>query len=519
MDLVILHHHLSPGGVTQVVVNHVRALDAACEGRPELRIIVLYGDGRGGWPEHSFCARLPQPSLLNVPGLSYDRGTAAMPARLARGLLQRLNAMGCHPGDTIIHAHNHALGKNISLPGALVRLSHEGYRLLLQIHDFVEDFRLDEHQRLIAALCPERPGNLSSALYPQASNIHYAVLNRRDHSILGSAGVRDECLHLLPNPVPAIRPLPSTTAARQRLAERFGVPAKRGYILYPVRCIRRKNIGEALLWSLLAGEKATVGFTLPPLNPVEQPIYRWWKRVASELALPCIFETGTASDFSFNENLACADRILSTSVAEGFGMVFLEAWLAGRPLIGRDLPEITADFIDAGIRLDGMRPQMRIPLDWIGSAAFRSAIGEAYRSAVTRYDRALPPQPCLERRIDVLEQDGRVDFARLPAALQGSVLGAIRRHPNFIDRLKDDNPWVVRALAADVDETLVRENAAVVREHYSSEQCGGQLFDVYETILAGSPDGDIRSLANGSGILDAFLELDRFHPIRTENHG
>ena len=38
----------------------------------------------------------------------------------------------------------------------------------------------------------------------------------------------------------------------------------------------------------------------------------------------------------------------ATSLAEGFGMVFLESWLAECPLLGRDLPEITRDFVEAG---------------------------------------------------------------------------------------------------------------------------------------------------------------------------
>ena len=47
---------------------------------------------------------------------------------------------------------------------------------------------------------------------------------------------------------------------------------------------------------------------------------------------------GAPGGLEFFENLAAADAVATTSLAEGFGMVFLEAWLAGRPLVGRDLP-------------------------------------------------------------------------------------------------------------------------------------------------------------------------------------
>ncbi len=46
MNLVIVHHHLNRGGVTQVILNHLRSLHEA--GAREIfdRIVILYG-GRG----------------------------------------------------------------------------------------------------------------------------------------------------------------------------------------------------------------------------------------------------------------------------------------------------------------------------------------------------------------------------------------------------------------------------------------------------------------------------------------
>ena len=42
--------------------------------------------------------------------------------------------------------------------------------------------------------------------------------------------------------------------------------------------------------------------------------------------------------------VAHAKAIVSTSVAEGFGLGFLEPWIFGKGLCGRDIPEITSDF-------------------------------------------------------------------------------------------------------------------------------------------------------------------------------
>src|SRR5690606_9606678 len=123
--------------------------------------------------------------------------------------------------------------------------------------------------------------------------------------------------------------------------------------------------GEVLLWSALGKDNAFFAVSLPTLNPAEQTQYRKWKQMASDLQLPFIFELGAQGGLEFRESLGAADRILTTSLAEGFGMVFLEAWLAGRPLVGRDLPEITGDFKEAGLDLQALHPVLQVPAELV----------------------------------------------------------------------------------------------------------------------------------------------------------
>jgi len=514
MNLAILHYHLNRGGVTRVIENQLSALDAVIDDADDFcRVAVIFGGRREGWNEE-LPAKLTtlDVGLHVVPSLDYDDegGSARLPDDLSRLLRQ----IGFAPHATVLHVHNHSLGKNRSLPASLLRLSDAGYALLLQIHDFGEDFRPANYRRLIESGLAQESGP-AVGLYPQAGHIHYAVLNGRDETILGAAGVLSERLHRLPNPVPKMDDLPSRARARRHLAERFDVAEHQPFVLYPVRCIRRKNVGEALLYAALAPPGTVVGLTLPPLNPREVPIYESWKKLAAELDLPCRFDVGVPGGLSFAENLAAADLFLTTSLAEGFGMVFLESTLAGRPLIGRDLPEVTRDFTDVGIRLDWLRPRLLVPLQWIGSDAFRKMTLGAYRETLVSYGKEEPDD--VERTLQEKTHGGLVDFGDLDEALQQQVLQAVCRNDDRRRSLLERNPWIGDALSIAADDAIeaIRHNSAVIEDHYSHQPSGHRLLEIYRQV-GNSPRNETPGpLPRGRQILDTFLDFRRFRPIRT----
>ena len=519
MNVAIVHYHLNRGGVTQVIANHLRSLDAAGDATTPESIAIFYGGRHEGWPD-DLLSQLDalDVSLCVVEGLEYDEDRVARPRLLAEALHAAFKRIGFVPQETVVHVHNHALGKNVSLPGALAELARREYHLLLQIHDFPEDFRPANYRRLSTALASGGAADLPSILYPQAEHIHYSTLNGRDDAILRRAGVAASRRHMLPNPVADLGELPRRSAARDSLAATFGVPQDRRFLLYPVRCIRRKNVGEALLWSALAKRDTTVGLTLPPLNPQEQPSYQAWRRLATELELPCVFELGAPGGLPFHENLAAADRLLTTSVAEGFGMVFLESWLADRPLIGRDLPEITADFVAAGIQFDRLQPQLSVRVDWVGKDRFAEMFQAAYLQARADYGRRPPAADELRRQIEPLVDDDQVDFGMLSSRLQQEVIRSVCEDARRADDLRERNPWIDAALSSDDQDTEahLKENAQVVRTSYSLEVSGQRLSSLYRTVVASPTDQPVEPPSGGQSILDAFLHPARLHPIRLE---
>jgi len=448
-----------------------------------------------------------------VEGLDYDQDSAIASDRLAENIEAALRDAGYRQESTLLHWHNHALGKNVSAPLAVRQLAGDGYRTLLQIHDFAEDFRPDNYRRLSAALGGNHGEQLPAVLYPQASHIHYATLNRRDYNILEQAGVDRRRLHLLPNPVAAPPRVSDAARARQLVGDALDIPADRQLLTYPVRGIRRKNIGEMLLWSAVA-ENAWFHVTLTPQNPSERASFDRWQCFAEEHSLPCRFGTPAPDKLTYGHRLAASDALITTSIAEGFGMVFLEAWLVGRRLLGRDLPEITGDFQQAGLNLSELYTEIGVPSEWIDRRALVDQVAALYEKTCEAYGVLGMQKAHLQEGLDRWFDQPSIDFALLPTRLQMRVIAHVQSSAEARKVLAAANPKL--CLAKTRSEGHVGSNGDVVREQFSLSAMGQQLATVYLSILNTAPVPEIRPAAFGETVLDSLLSIDRFHGIRVE---
>lgn len=474
--IAIVHYHLRRGGVTRVVQT---ALDAL---KPHgCSVVVLCGEQ----PDEPLDAE-----VRVVDELAYDGKPGESPAELAERLLSTAGeALRDRPD--VWHVHNHSLGKNLALPAAVHALASRGENLLLQIHDFAEDGRPENYRTLRDGLA--RLGlDLSPTLYPDLPNVHFAVLNSRDRRFLQQAGAPDDRLHLLPNAV-RVSPL------------RLAPPPNVRRFLYPTRAIRRKNLGEFLLHAALARGNEQFGVTLAPQNPAARPVYDAWVDLAGELSLPVEFEVGTKVD-RLEEAMARADAAATTSVAEGFGLAFLEPWLMGRPVLGRDLPDITADARDAGLDLLDLYHRIDVPLDFLDTGELRDTLRRELASSFNAYGRELAAHD-VDTAFDAFCRDGMVDFGRLNEDLQTPVLRRLRDDGQHCDRLRQ-----AMLDRLDFDADRIRRNRDVIAEHYGLEQYGKRLIDIYAGLVEGQ---GTRQAVDADRILDAFLDPSRFNLLRT----
>jgi hypothetical protein len=458
MKIAFVHYHLKTGGVATVLRQQVTALQHVCD------CLVLTGDRA--------MAQLPC-EVLEISELGYDQPGACRTkaGRIADRVLNALKKKwpgGCD----VLHIHNPLIAKNRQFLNIIKRLQQAGVNLFLQIHDFAED---------------GRPNVYFAEDYPV--DCHYGVINARDKKILQNAGLEDAGLHALPN---AIETLPC-----QERAERKRIT------LYPVRAIRRKNMGEAILLSLFFEKGRRLAITQPPNSPLDTVSYHDWLRWISLNRLPVDLEASTTVPFP--QLVGAAESMVTTSIAEGFGFSFLEPWTAGKWLWGRRLDGVCADFEANGIQLDGLYDRIEIPLAWIDRDLYACSWRSAVVDAAARY--AYPiTTAAADQAFMRLIQSARIDFGLLNETLQRQVVTHLMTDPAARKTLVAMNPWLDNPGAVIGRSATIENNRQAVLTHYGLEPYRIRLLAIYDQVVGNR----VRHRIDKAAVVEAFFDLDRF---------
>lgn len=484
LRVAIVHYHLKRGGVTRIIESTLRGLRKN-QASP-VEAVVLSGEV----PEDFNFKEQAQ----TVEGLHYSNSQSETPTPVV--LLRRMReaaakALGSEPD--IWHIHNHSLGKNEAMPGVVSLLAEAGDALLLQMHDFAEDGRPQNHR------CNQVLPEYSEKLYPLGSRIQYALINARDLKIFADVNLPEENRHLLANPVEVTSaPIDqkSTDAILSYLeAERL--------FLYPVRALRRKNPGELLLWSALAQPGEVFATTLGPTNPEYYKTYKNWQTLASNHRLPVHLGISDGIGQPFHSIVQAAECILTTSIAEGFGLSFLEPWLYGKPVAGRDLPEITADFREADIELGQLYQSLPIPGEWIDTDTLHGAIHHHLTASYAAYGTE-PPPDATQRALEAIRPSpGFYDFAGLNESLQSAVIDKLAKDPKAREALPLNS----------LEIPAPGKQAEKICRNYSLEVYTQKLHTLYRS-LSDARTSEINYLQPGK-ILENFLMPERFRLLRT----
>ncbi|WP_089720585.1 hypothetical protein [Candidatus Entotheonella palauensis] len=500
MKILFLHHHVRGGGVTRVLAAQVRALqDPLGQGPYPCRLWTA--DTRP--PPDFDGVSLAYQSLAELDYLACDTEPQAL-ERMEQTLYAHLH-QAANEG-WLLHCHNSSLGKNPLVTWVLYRLAREGVPILFQYHDFAEDARPDNYRFLKQLLQDRFRVPLADILYPGFARCLHVAVNSRDRAFLATLPqLKAANVYLLPNVVdiPEALPAPQTDAAAFRNS--LNIRLEGDLWTYPVRGIRRKNLGEFALLAALFPEQNYI-LTLAPQNPLEVEAYDAWADRVRHLGLPLHVNAGAL--WPFEEIMAQSTGALTTSVREGFGLAFLEPWTLGKAVTGRDLPDITRDFKAHGIDLSHFYARLDVPLQPDEQHKLR----EAYRAYVQACGQAMGiamPAEVLDGMV-VSKVGAWTDFAALDRQTQMDWVERVAADPGLAAQIRERNGlhriWSVAA-------ERVQHNRRQIGRHYGLSAYGTALVKLYRQMAESQIEPD-PPLPLDNPMLQHFFHPDHLQLLR-----
>jgi glycosyltransferase involved in cell wall biosynthesis len=473
MKIAYMHYHLKPGGVTTVLKQQIEAVSDRCD------VLVL----AGSLPDSDFPC-----DVVHIPDLGYDiyRQNPSPPEHVADAVMETIYSKW-KDGCDILHIHNPTLKKNKNFLKILNALKNKGIRLFLQIHDFAEDGRPLSY--------------FSDQEY--IHDCHYGTINSRDYDILLKAGLKKEGVHKIFN---AVKPFLSGQSLKAKPdASTDDVPIQ--HVLYPVRAIRRKNIGEAILLSLFFKNNTPLVITLPPNSPSDIKRYEAWKKFVNRHHLNVVFEAGLTHEFF--DLVLSADFLITTSISEGFGFSFLEPWAARKMLWGRKLPDICQDFENNSIRLNHLYTKLEIPMDWIDKQRFVDTWMAGIQNVRDAFGMSIDETSVKTAYKNIIAAK-TIDYGLLNESFQQKIISALLSGTANRNRLLHLNPCLLRPGELSNKDNLIQENMRATLHNYNLIKYTERLMDIYSKVI----QRKVRQKINKQKLLAEFVMPDNFSLLK-----
>jgi len=269
---------------------------------------------------------------------------------------------------------------------------HPRKRIFYRAHDFLQQ-RAKNFENLKKFQDAEIPlvPNWHEVIYPNYPNVGYITINTHDIGRLIEHGIDRDRIAYVPNCIEEGLNVADDEykKLRKRLIEGMGVDADVKFIFYPVRCVKRKNVEEAVFltcllntiaqrkmevhgvgldgkFHLLVGIKPDAGEDREYAETIEAFCKKNKLPVTIGLQDFVSFEREIDPKkmeivkFGLGDAYKMADIVITTSYLEGFGFAFIEPWYLGKAVIGRNIGAVTHDFQRAGVNLDHLYNVLRI---------------------------------------------------------------------------------------------------------------------------------------------------------------
>ena len=425
MKLVIVHYHLRPGGIRRVIelatphivsaVGHRGTTITLASGeRPDRKWRKVFEQVCGQTPVEFFV----EPAFGYFSEQRKSPGT--LRRQIQRALIQLLDSAATD--DMVVWAHNLGLARNLILTQELM-LVCEARRLplLAHHHDWWFDNRWQRWPEARRAGFPSLNA-VAKGIFG-SKNTRHLTINHADSAVL-KRHIRGR-INWLPNLAEPSPPPPAGRVrfARNWLRHRFGHDAP--VWLLPCRLLRRKNVAEALLLTRWLRPKGWLVTTGGVSSADEQAYFEKLDAAARahhwRLRLGVLAGDETRKP-TVGELLAASEAVLLTSIQEGFGLPYLEATAARRPLLSRALPNIAPDLKQFGFRFPQYYEEILVGtelFDWQSERAHQQRLFRAWLKSLPAAARKLAGEPHI---LAATRQPAAVPFSRLTLTAQLQVL-------------------------------------------------------------------------------------------------
>ena len=536
----IYHPHLLLGGVTRIIQAQVDALKSLSSSP----ITLFTGtEALPTWIQHTSVKVMQHPSFNYLDPLKlHDENYLRLTYR---------NISDCFTKHIqsfdLLHIHNPTLGKNPLVPLAAINIMEKELKcyVVYHIHDFAEDGRYDLWENQLRVLKDVFQTNPHRVLYPVHPRLLYMTINSRDTNLLRQANVPTNVICYVPNPVCSHDTIPhglSSGAIRDNVCKIFGGSTafkkldqlQLPFFFYPVRAIKRKNLGEFLLLAALL-PKACWAISLPPNTESELRSFLQWKDFITQSLDSIPIVLNIPQDVDFLHLIISATALVTTSITEGFGMTYLESVLYKKLLFGRNLCAITKDFSAVGLCFPHLYSQIRVPIKPF-DLSLKKLVKKYY--LLQQHIASISEKPFAFPKLGMEYQqafwkhkvwNNTIDFASLDVSWQKKIILKVHRDPYLKGALLQINPqlqhlitffsthnnpnpkWTVE------QQNHMIHNAKQLQKHYSLQNYQCRLQSAYNALSNNAHQHTIKrkspSFANADLFVDYFSDLKRLYVL------